>query len=310
MRRWLQFRMSTLLWLIVACANAFGWWRDHEAQRRTLQQSELRRQALWMAHRDRMRQMITSPQLLLFADDADVTVEPFYKYSSGLAFYKFASGLSPPSSGSTIIARPDTIKPDEGAVESLIKLLADKDAKTRARAARTLGAFGKEAKAAAPELLNALEDRDKTVRHHAIWALGRLGEDAAKALPSLTAIMHSDSSELAGLAAQAVRRLNPKADITPQFVELLRHANADTRRRAAAELGVGGDRAKVAVSGLISLLEDPNPEVRRAGALAVSKLAPRDEALQTLTLAFGNEADQAAKLHLALLLAELDEPEE
>jgi len=46
MRRWLQFRVSTLLWLIVACAIAFGWWSDHAAQQRTLQQSELRRQAL------------------------------------------------------------------------------------------------------------------------------------------------------------------------------------------------------------------------------------------------------------------------
>ena len=49
---------------------------------------------------------------------------------------------------------------------------------------------------------------------------------------------------------------------------------------------------------------------RKAAALAVSKLSPRDEALQALTLAFGKEADQASKLHLALLLAELDEPEE
>ena len=73
--------------------------------------------------------------------------------------------------------------------------------------------------------------------------------------------------------------LQQKADVTSLLIELLRHANADTRRRAAAELGVGGDRAKVAVPRLISLLDDPNPDVRKAAALAVSKLALRDEAL-------------------------------
>ena len=167
MRRWLQFRVSTLLWLIVACAIAFGWWRDHAIQQRTLQQSELRRQALWMAHRE----MIMSPWFPSFADDADVTVEPFYKFASELAP---TLGTTPGRlfswDSTAVVVRSDTLKPAEGSVEALIKLLADKDAKTRARAARTLGAFGKEAKAAVPDLVKALEDRDKTVRHHAIWA--------------------------------------------------------------------------------------------------------------------------------------------
>lgn len=77
----------------------------------------------------------------------------------------------------------------EPAIPELVRLLADRDPKTRARAAWALGRMGVKGKPAVPALMAALEDEERLVRESAARALGQIGPEAAEAIPDLVRMM-------------------------------------------------------------------------------------------------------------------------
>src|SRR5262249_17751520 len=77
--------------------------------------------------------------------------------------------------------------PKKEQVRSLIKLLKNKDAKTRANAAEDLGQVGairaRDAEPALPALKEALRDKEPNVRRAAAVALGKIRLEAKEVVP-------------------------------------------------------------------------------------------------------------------------------
>jgi chromosome segregation ATPase len=70
-------------------------------------------------------------------------------------------------------------EPGGGTVKDTVKLLKDRDAKIRARAAEELGELGAAAREALPALVDALDDESPAVRQAAKQALARVVKDSA-----------------------------------------------------------------------------------------------------------------------------------
>jgi HEAT repeat protein len=185
---------------------------------------------------------------------------------------------------------------DPQAVAPLLLALADEHWSVRSAAAAALGRI-KSGKATSP-LLERLSDEDASVRRAACAALGEIG-DARAARPLLKLL---EDASLQATAVEALRQMGASAlpDIErgfasapPQARRLLIDAmqrledrrarrlllqallddSAPVRAEAALALGDGGYLE--AVRPLMDLkAQDPAPEVRRAAAQALKKLAP------------------------------------
>jgi HEAT repeat protein len=167
----------------------------------------------------------------------------------------------------------------------LISLLDDPDAQKRARAACTLARMGPYASAASPALLRSMQDADPHVRWHVVYALGRIGKATPEIIDVLNKEMNDDRSPLPAFAAAMLRRLAPQMNMTPRLLELLDHADADTRERTIKELtaiGARGDQEKasvaVALPRLTGLLADTDKRVSMAAMSAVFHLASPEAA--------------------------------
>ncbi len=124
----------------------------------------------------------------------------------------------------------------EGAVQSLLDILKDKDANLRASAAFALGQvgvdgrlalmesitmrrsapsisamdkfrFGNNAKSAVPSLITALDDESIKVRLMATVSLGRMKGDAIAAIPALGKAAETNDENLKSLAEEAIVRI-------------------------------------------------------------------------------------------------------
>lgn len=91
-------------------------------------------------------------------------------------------------------------------------LLTEKNADTRAQAARMLALLGPKAKARVPDLITALDDKDTITLATVIMALGTFGKDAEKAVPPLNRLKDDHKDEtIRELATKAVDEITGKA---------------------------------------------------------------------------------------------------
>jgi HEAT repeat protein len=134
-------------------------------------------------------------------------------------------------------------------VPPLIEVVKDKDATNRVAAAKVLGLFGGEAKAAVPALAEFLADEDEwpDARGAVAFTLGKVGPAAVSALT-------------AGL----------------------KDKEADVRSGCAETLGQVGPEAKTAVPALTELLKDVYPAVREAAMKALEKIKGESRAAEGL----------------------------
>lgn len=186
---------------------------------------------------------------------------------------------------------------DIQAVPALILALDDDHWSVRCAAASALGRI--RSSKATPALLRRLEDEDVTVRRVVVSALGEVGDSrAAGPLTELLRDAAIQSSAVEALrrmgtvALAAVERAFPAADPDTRRTlvglagkledsradRLLLQALADgdigVRVEAAVALGDGGFHGAVRPL-MAARASDPAPEVRRAAARAIAKLAPR-----------------------------------
>ncbi|MDH5491299.1 MAG: HEAT repeat domain-containing protein, partial [Myxococcales bacterium] len=179
------------------------------------------------------------------------------------------------------------------ALEALRKLQADPVGPIRAAAMEALGAIGEIADREL--LLRGLEDEHQEVRRAAVHALARIGEQRCwDALLEALACGPEDLREavIIALVEHAPRGIPHAAEV---IAACLLDADAAIRATAAQALGDLGSQGYRDL--LAPLLEDENPEVALAAALALSDLEdPRGSA----TLIAALEGPFALEAALAL----------
>jgi HEAT repeat protein len=139
-------------------------------------------------------------------------------------------------------------------LEEFVKGLEDPNPGTRAMAATSLSRLGPAAEPAVPALSKALADQNLNVRYCAASALKAVGPAAHAAVNALMS------------ALDTVPGGSPALDGPVRYY-------ADVRSVAAEALGAIGSRARDAVPALKKALNDPDPDVRRAAADALQRIA-------------------------------------
>jgi HEAT repeat protein len=106
----------------------------------------------------------------------------------------------------------------------------------RRLAARALGRFGPDAKAAVPVLAKALQNEDPLYRVPAALALWKIAKHP-QAVPTLQAMLKLNDAEAVFEAVSALGEISSEAQTaSPDVVALLAHRDADVRRAAAEVL--------------------------------------------------------------------------
>jgi HEAT repeat protein len=167
---------------------------------------------------------------------------------------------------------------EQAKVDTLIKLLEDKnnDAYVRATAAEALGNI--KAQAAVDSLIEFLEDKnnDAYVRASAAEALGNLKAQAA--VDPLIKLLEDKNNDayvtyLRASAAEALSNIKVQAAVNP-LIKLLEDKNEDGDVRASAAEALINIKMQAAVDPLIKLLEDKNDNynVRVSAAEALGNI--------------------------------------
>jgi hypothetical protein len=148
---------------------------------------------------------------------------------------------------------------------------------SRATILRSIGAFGEDAAAAAPEVGQLLADSNGEVRIAAAWALSQMGPAGAKAVPALSKSLTDPNPKVRSLSAVALRFIGPKAaDAVPALILALMDPQPFVRAPAADALGHIGPSAKSAALPLGDrlLAKGEQTYVLRSVATALGDIGP------------------------------------
>jgi hypothetical protein len=131
-----------------------------------------------------------------------------------------------------------------------------------------------------PYLLSMIEDTNRPGRAKAADWIGTFadhyGSNGIVAVPTLTRHLDDKDPNVADESATALARLYVAPNfVLPQLIDGLASTNANTRRFCAGGLRLMGEsRAKPSVPMLMSLRDDPDPEVRAIVIDALRQIAP------------------------------------
>src|SRR5262249_35184565 len=185
--------------------------------------------------------------------------------------------------------------PANPAVEALASLELDPDVDRgfRREVLLTLARIGPEARAAVPVLLKILGDKEHTLRPGAAWALAKIG--AQEAVPLLVgALSEAPNTRLHMVAPIALAVLAPDNEgyvrlALPGLIKLLDHERNHIRFEAATAIAIIGPRAKQAVPRLAAGLSDADPALRSVYLSALAAIGPEAiDALPGLLAALGD----------------------
>jgi HEAT repeat protein/S1-C subfamily serine protease/DNA-directed RNA polymerase subunit RPC12/RpoP len=181
--------------------------------------------------------------------------------------YLSASLSWPPEARAALVAKGPG--PREDQVPDFIKALEHSDPSTRAKAAQALGIAGANARMAIPPLMKLLKDPEDYVRRVAEESLIQIGAPARADLLALQAgLRDKGSPETRRYAAAALGLMGPEArSAITTLVEAVRDPEGLVRQAAARSLGKMGTDAKDAVfPALQTALQDTDRTVRTAAA--------------------------------------------
>ena len=151
-------------------------------------------------------------------------------------------------------------------VQALERALSDESAQVAAFAARALGELGGEA--VVESLGRATSHADGAVRAAAIWALGEIGSETA--IGALATALTDEDEQARVQAAWALGEIG-SASSADALIRALDDESAEVRKQVAHALGeIGADNAADAL--IRMLREDPEAEVRKAAAWALSEM--------------------------------------
>ena len=170
----------------------------------------------------------------------------------------------------------------------MIQLLRDRHWEVRVEATEALGRL--KSSEALPPLLGCLRDDDKEVRAEAARALGQLGDPGG--VEALVNALVEPDVGVRQAAVRALIKISPSWEQLPAAKEAAPNVWAALRQKdpavqfAAAEvlrrLGESPsasppppDKREAAISTLIELLRDPDPDLRRTAAQSLTRLTAR-----------------------------------
>ena len=185
--------------------------------------------------------------------------------------------------------------------------LESSDPEVRKEALTKLADMGSTARQAGLAVRTLLEDTDPLVQAHAAWALWEIDNEPQESVSTLTELLDHTNAEVVQLACYMLGDIGPQAESGRHPLELLRDSSDNRTRIHAAEAliridGGGPDSVKIltsaaksqdieerwiavvalgrcrgeaaplAVTALLSALNDVNPDVRSAAALSLGGL--------------------------------------
>ena len=171
----------------------------------------------------------------------------------------------------------------DGIVTELVKLLADREADSRARAAAadSLGSLGGQAREALPVLVEVISESDQLVRAAAVDSLIRFEGLARTAVPELFRLLEHRETSIRNSAVRAIIELGEHDEkAIPQLVRLMSHAEWHVRESAARTLENLSGHLKVGgvelATELNRLMRDraSQQSVRAAAANLLGELGP------------------------------------
>lgn len=127
-------------------------------------------------------------------------------------------------------------------------------------------------------LIKQLQSRDSSIRLRAVKALGNLGPAARYAVTDLTSTLNDPDPDVRRAAISALNAVQPDAPPSEQLVRAialdLRAPDAGARLLALRSLMRFGRRAAIVVADVEPLLTDADPDVRKAAADLIARIAP------------------------------------
>jgi len=182
------------------------------------------------------------------------------------------------------------------------------DPARRKAALKAAAILGPRAVESLPDVATALSN--PAFAPEAGLALSFMGSPA---VPTLRDALQTDEPVVRREALRALGKLRERASIDPQLVvplllQSLTDADASVRQVAVTYLGIVRDRPQEGVEGLITALQDSQPEVRRAAAIALSSYGlDAEPAVKALTKASTSDPDDDVKQEAARTLVHLSE---
>lgn len=188
--------------------------------------------------------------------------------------------------------QPPTIDSPRAAVDSLIRLLLDRDVVIRRTAAEALGKIGDPQ--AIPGLIAVLDDSMAIVREAAAVSLGQLGALDRAAGERLVGLLADPAPLVRAGASHALASLDMGNELSLMLLPYLAHEDPDVRRVAA--LALEGAESSEVRQALRNMLDNPDPRLRRASVIALAESrAPQVVALLRARLASDGSSDVRAE---------------
>lgn len=162
------------------------------------------------------------------------------------------------------------------AVPALMKAAQSDDPELRIEALSALAEIGPASSEAIPVLLKTHEDPYDPVRQVTTYALGKIGAASKPAVPALRLQLQGKSEFDRTLAAWALVRIAPDAEIVkaaiPLMIKAISRENPQARREAAETLGLIGKGNAEVKAALQKASDDTDSSVRAAAEVALAKL--------------------------------------
>jgi len=201
----------------------------------------------------------------------------------------------------------------EASVPTLNKMLIN-DSPLKLLAIHVLGEIGNSSQAAIPELIKLIDSPDPDLRETAMVTLGAIGPEAISAEPALIKTMETATGKTRNTAVYALSKIGSKKAL-PLIKKYAESSDEDPRFHLVCAWAMvranPSDPAtvKAALPGLIKVLADENPLLRREAANAISLAGPLAEsAAPSLTQALKIEQNQQVVAELITALAEIGPP--
>lgn len=165
--------------------------------------------------------------------------------------------------------QPSASPSPQRTVESLLRLLHDRDAVARRTAAEALGKIGNPL--AVGGLVLALGDQSPIVREASVWSLSGFGPVDTSTRGRIAGLLVDSSPSVRTAAAQTLASFDTTKELWPGALSQLVHDDSEVRRVViqAFESSDSPELSKV----LAEFLRDPAPQVRRAAVVVLAESA-------------------------------------